>query len=415
MFSEFEKLELRLKEVLAVTQNDKIKKGILKMLDILDDVLVKKTKSVYYRDVSPLDVCISTVSQIRAISKAPEHVELVKQSILRNGKVNKALLLAQASSPGAYPYEVLNGIHRDTVTTDLIHAGNLPEDFDYPSVVIPASEYGVIHAVLPIIQGILNDHEPAKSNNTNDIQKVMESIVKTLNYNLNKEEDYDILISLCESLFQNITTTSLKTNLTRLKNKTNAARSDVLCETPDEFIKLFLTAHDGQAHDKKFNLCDFTIKPIKYTNCKVDFASVKGSVLDQLVPREAIFTYDNPNKKVVHVFACQDNKGDSQTTLKSREAYFKRLYKLWQVFDRIEPHLVAISPQNKASFEARIGGTIIMVRAEHAALSSSWVTITRQEILQQFKDKESGSALLCYKQDWIARPVLQAFLKAVTG
>ena len=169
--------------------NEKIKKGISKAVEILEDAKAKQKKSKYFEEVSPLHTGISKSSQGRAITCDPGNVTAIEQSVQRIRKIEKVLLLVAVANPGGdYQYETLNGVHRHTACANLMKKKVLSDDFTYPAIVIPVSDYGVLHPVIILIQSALNDHSPRKPSNTCDMQKGMEVFRQTQNYDLNKQE-----------------------------------------------------------------------------------------------------------------------------------------------------------------------------------------------------------------------------------
>ena len=179
------------------------------------------------------------------------------------------------------------------------------------------------------------------------------------------KKNYDLLIAVFTSTYTHADIKTIKSNLTRLKNKKNADRSDVVCAKPSEFIEYFLDAFSGSNTGKVNGVEYYKFEAGKktYKDCKVEFVSTKGSTHDQLFTRNALFKYKNPSKFVTQIFACQDGKGDSQTTVTSRLSYIKKLWQLYQVFGSkvfsAFPDLFVITPQNKGSFEARIDTELV--------------------------------------------------------
>ena len=413
LFTEFAELKKKLDKISSrsLSDSDEARRnGFKRMLKIVDDVLNNKKQSIYFREVCPLDSQISNQSQVRAITTNPDLLDDIKNSIIRGGSVNKSLLLAENHSNNR-SYEVWNGNHRHIASEQLkTEPDSSFKEFKYPAVVVPRADSSVILPALPVIQAMLNDHEPKQSNNENDIQKTMESIVRYKSgLDLSNKEDYENVLEICKVTFSHKSELTIKRSLTRLKNKIASENSDVYCAKPEEFVEKFLSAHDGKTGSgtkkSKYNNCNFNIEDDKYKNCKVSFMSNKGSVFDQAVFRDAKFKNANLDKKLVHVFACQDNKGDSQTTLKSRKAYFESLKNAYSLFgDKgVSPDIVAIAPQNRGRFKQDEEHVYL---AEKIEMPSHWIIIDRDEIVGHFKTRANHTGegeWLPYKQDWIAR------------
>ena len=406
MFNEIYKMKERLNNLANIFGDDPAnvlsKKGIDVVLKIIDDIKKNEEQSTYFRYISPLDTGISPLSQIRAIAVDPIHVKNVEESIFRHGKVLDVVLVARVPNPGGdYKYELLNGVHRDTAANNLIKSARVGEDFVYPAIVISPSEHGLISPVIPLLQGGLNDYVPTKGNNTNDMQKIMEAYLnRCTELDLNDPDDYAFLLSVFYATFLHAKKRTIKSNLTRLKNKRSASRSDVYCASPEDYIDDFLKTFSGYG---KRDSCAFTIDTKKYKNGKVSVVSVTGSSFDQLFPRTGLHKHNNPSSTILYLFACQDHKGDSQTTLTSRQAFFKRFWKLYRVFGsgafKGFPDLIAIAPQNKASFEARINDEIITTQPEHARVASSWIFVTKKQLYKQFT--QATNEFDSYKREWI--------------
>ena len=131
--------------------------------------------------------------------------------------------------------------------------------------------------------------------------------------------------------------------------------------------------------------------------------SIKGSTTEQLITRCAWSRYNNPSKLVKWVLACQDNKGDSQTTINSRIEFFAKLHMNYLTYAKSPVSIpfdsVVIAPQNTSGFVTRIGEEEIKANAERKEIASDWREVTQSEILKHFGSNSSTK----YKREWIVR------------
>ena len=407
-FEEIEELLSGINDVLKLVSNNEVQlpsaleQSFKEFKTLCKEILRDREKSEYFQLVSPFDVVRGSSSQGRAITTNPEHLIAVKESIRKANGVKVAGFLTQC--PKSNNKEIVNMNHRDAATEQLIEEGSLPEDYRYPAIVIPSDIAPSVKLAIEESQGILNSGLPKSLANTNDVQKDMTNFVNNYNVDLDDKKKYDSLVKYFDAKYSHVSKRTIKSNLTRVKNKKANFNGHVLCDTPKGFIGRFTKTHNIKPPTKKSKFHNIHVKNQQFKNCSIEFISTKGSVLDQRVWRDIKFKDENPAKPICHLFACQDNKGDPQTTIKSRETYFKHLYRIWRILDRLDADLVVISPQIESSFTAKIADIeTVIAKKEIPKLKSSWTIITKQELIAFYNSKDFDSTRP-YKTEWVSRP-----------
>jgi hypothetical protein len=336
----------------------------------------------------------------------PDHASQIGNSIVTAQRVFVAVFLRDFS--GGRNKEVINGNHRVEESQAGILNKLLPENFKIPAVCLTRELANSMAGALDEIQDLLNGGLPKKLNNTNDMIASMTKCVNDRNLDLSDKEQYDQLVRYFSKKYAHSPLKTVKGNATRVKRKKFLETCDVWCDTTQNFVNKFIDTHGAKKPAEKSEFYNFKIGKTKYKNCKLQVVSTKGSSYDQAFRRDCNFNHDNPDKTNVHLVACQVNKGDPQTTLKSRKSYFENMYKDWQRFGQYVPtpigaDLVVIVPQNMGSFETNIYGTgedSIITVPENKELSANWKILTREEIYQYFasNDCNAGSP---YLPEWI--------------
>ena len=416
-FEEINDLQCKITEILKKSKNKEINldsrliQSYKDLEKICADVLQNREHSKYFKRVSPYDVKMGPSSQGRAITIDPDHKASLKESVKKTGGPQVAMLLTEDSkSTGSYI--ISNGCHRDEVTKELITAGDLPEECTYPAVAIPAVERANVQYAIDEAQGILNSGFPKKLANTNSVGKDITNYVKNYNVDLEDEESYNNVVNYFNIKYSHVAESTIKSNVTRVKNK--LVVSDVFCATPEEFIKKFtdvfkINKPENKSEYWKVGKRVCTTKDYG-KQCQLRFISNKGSSIDQAVWRDIKFRNDNLEKKIAHILGCQDNKGDMQTTIKTRKAYFEHMYRMYRLLEGIADHLlpipdfVAIVPQNLQPFEVElaVGEAKLMTKKEIPTLKSSWIIVTREELLAYYESEEFSS-VRPYKPEWLLR------------
>jgi len=232
----------------------------------------------------------------------------VQQSILRSQNVTNPVLLVRTNK-GKHKYKLLNGGHRHKASKNLLDADQLPENFEYPAVVLGMKQYSELLPAISLIQGSLNDHPPRKSNNENDMGKIISDYVRTNKLDLENKEEYNKALNIFTNSFTHSNPKTIKGRLTSEKNRIKAEKSDVYCASPPLFVDKFIRTFNSILVDKKNKTYSQTIDGKNYNKAKLMFVSHKGSVIDQTASRTATYKYDNPSNQIIHLVGCQKNKG----------------------------------------------------------------------------------------------------------
>lgn len=407
-FKELERARDRIAEIQSIDTgaDPKFTDSLEKWHQILDDAVTNGVDSTYFDYVSPFSITISNRSQARAISKDPALVKSLEDSIARIGV--REPILASSSRDGDQK-EVLNGVNRTAAAKNLKKTKD-HKDLMLPAIVIPYSEHGDLEPALPAVQAILNEHMPCKTNNTNDVQKTMAGLVETLDLDIveggKKSADYRKLVSYASIIFAHKSQKAILNNATRLMNKMAANRSDVTCGSPGEFLEHFREAFGATHPDVNKDLYNVKIGNALFKKASLVFMSTKGSTADQLLFRSAIDKLKDPNTPIICVFADQDNGGDSQTTIRSRETILKKVYLSGDVFkDGVPFDVIAIAPQNRNSFLARLeNNTVVETEPENIEQVQDWIIISKKEYKDYYeKVKVKEENLGTYKKEWVVR------------
>jgi hypothetical protein len=392
MLQEFKNLKTKLDNLVKIESIDNIT-ALKEMLIVTDDIIENKQKSKYFQYVSPYDVVVEDTSQCRAITIDPDTLHSVQQSILRSKNVTNPVLLVRTNK-GKHKYKLLNGGHRHKASKNLLDTDELPENFQYPAVVLEIKQYSELLPAISLIQGSLNDHPPRKSNTENDIGKVISDYIRTNKIDLENKEEYNKAFNIFTNSFAHSNPKTIKRRLTSEKNRIKMERSDVYCASSTVFKNKFIEVFKGTPDL-------LTIDNKEYNNPNLVFISNRGSTIDQALIRSAMYNYDNPSKQTIYVIACERNKGDGQGTILSRIQCFNKLKKAWLTTDKCEkfiPDLAVVVPQNMSRQTCRINDSLLVARPEKINSQKSWIRITKQEILSHFKTDTEA-----FKEEWLIR------------
>ena len=379
------------------------------LLEFCTTVLDEGETSKHFQNVSPMSLERTKDSQGRAVTIDPDHAAAVKASIVKAQKVFVAGFVAECS--GGKKYKVINMNHRHQESKNAIVERLLSEDFTLPVVIVPFELAATAGLAISEIQCLMNSGLPKKLGNGNDCISNMTKTVSNLGLDLSDEETYSAFVGYYSTKYPQISHRTIKGNATRVMNKKALNDCDVWCANTKEFIDSFLKTHKAKKVTPKSEYFNFIKDGVSHKNCKIQFISTKGSCYDQSFRRDINFNIDNPGKKIVHLVGCQVNKGDPQTTIKSRATYFTNLYKDWKTIgkhlpatNKIGAELVIIVPQNEGQVEIRGYGAdaeeLITTKAEANELKDHWNCITRQEIYAHFDSKDCTPSKP-YKKEWL--------------
>jgi|TARA_R110000824_G_scaffold75121_6_gene190739 hypothetical protein len=379
------------------------------LLEFCRTVLNEGENSKHFQNISPMSLERTEDSQGRAVTIDPDHATAVKASIVKAQKVFVAGFVAECS--GGKKYKVINMNHRHEQSKSAIVERLLPATFTLPVVIVPFALAATVGLAIAEIQDILNSGLPKKLANSNDCVSSMTKMASNYSLDLSNEKTYEAFVKYYSTKFPQTALKTIKSNATRVHNKKALNDCSVWCANTKEFVENFTRVHDATKPTPGSEYYNFSKDGMDYKNCKLQFISTKGSCYDQAFRRDINFNFDEPGKKVVHLVGCQVNKGDPQTTIKSRATYFTQLYKDWlrigkylPLTSKIGAELVIIVPQNEGQVEIRGYGAdeekLNTTETENKELKADWRCITRQEIYAYFN---SGDCLSSkpYKTEWL--------------
>ena len=379
------------------------------LLEFCTTVLDEGETSKHFQNVSPMSLERTKDSQGRAVTTDPDHGTALKASIVKAQEVFVAGFVAECS--GGKKYKVINMNHRHEQSKNAIVEGLLLADFTLPVVIVPFGLAATAGLAISEIQCLMNSGLPKKLANGNDCISNMTKTVSNRSLDLSDEETYNAFVKYYSTKYPQISHKTIKSNATRVMNKKALNDCDVWCANTKEFTDSFVKIHKAKKVTPTSDFYNFTKDGVTHKNCKIQFISTKGSCYDQSFRRDINFNVDHPGKKIVHLVGCQVNKGDPQTTIKSRATYFTQLYKDWlrigkhlPLTSKIGAELVIIVPQNEGQVEIRGYGAdaeeLITTKTETKELKDHWLCITRQEIYAHFDSKDCDSSKP-YKKEWL--------------
>lgn len=358
------------------------------LIKIISDFIAMGEKHPYFELLEPELYELASYSQARSISIREDNKEPLSNNIANYGGVKVPLIVEKypCSSNTGKKGAILDGVTRHSAVLELKENKVLPQDYKYPCLAIPPSEIPKIKAAIVTLQHAANQPDPKAANNSNDLGKFLVSHMESHKLDLEKESDVKELTDLASIIYINLKPSTIKSRVTQLRNKVKQQLSDVFITDTKKFVK---------------KSEDF-FKPRKLE--KRTFVSLKGNLFVQRFGIEAVHKYDNPSDHFVWVFADQEGKGSSQTTINSRIGFFEKLYKTWyELGNGVLPETILIAPQNTSSFTARIDDDEVTTESEHFENKKHWIVVNKNEILKVFQQKKSGKTALFYKKDWICR------------
>jgi hypothetical protein len=169
---------------------------------------------------------------------------------------------------------------------------------------------------------------------------------------------------------------------------------------------------------KAYNSENVILEFLELVETRISFASMTGSALHQLFPRQMLAIFEQSCEQFVEVFASQNNGGDMETVIKERISWFEYKFKMYKIAlkknfapeEFLEPKYYIVTPQLKGTTSTSlITGKKESILAEEVEIyepkSKESILLRRQP---DFKIISKAEMLNCFengkafKPEWIA-------------
>ena len=440
LFDEVRNLKERIPDLVDYEKehgnSDDVKKWA-KVSEVCDDLLENGVKSKFFEWRKPCRVLRKATSQIRSITIVPTAVGKIRDTLKSSTPIRNPIWTIDIETLVDHDCVLFNGGHRHVACEEEINAGNLPQEYHYPTVFIPRNIADEIKPIISSLQAILNDHLPASGNDKNSVQKHLKEKIVEWGWteSVIDEEKKEKILKYALVIFMNsMSPKGIKGNVTRLQNKLREQNGHVLAANPEEFVSRFVSFANYRKSEpgdkdivfskpKLYTKKVVDVPFLNLTNTSINFVSTKGSVLDQLGKRQKGSSHDGECDNIIEVFAAQDHGGDFDAVLRSRMSYFEDKFRFWSIAtisinpetgrpwggykDDVVPDYFVISPQLKGDCDTSLFGKKVNILQEETELVLSdkpyenkipdYIIVSREELIECFK---TGKA---YRKEWIAK------------
>lgn len=407
-YQEFEYSCEKLKEMINTNAYSSIQLGLLRMLDIFEDVLKNKENSQFFKKISPYNVEVNKGSQIRAVNIEPQIVEKLRKEIEFCGVKMPLLVVESQSNNGVY--ELLNGNHRHEACLKSLEKDSkkLTVNYEYPCVVINKGDRSITGGVWQYAQIFLNHVNTKVGNDENDIITVLENHARDNNLDLNNQLDKDSLVKLCILLSGKHGERGAKNVVTRIQKNFKVKNSGIIQNSPEKsifnFIDKYKFTEGKKSKGENRKIYHGNFQNSKFEGC-VEFVSMVGSSFDQRFLRDMRWAKANKNKSQIFILSAQKTGGSVNTVIAQRQEFFRKLDELYKEFGNkgIWCDYVVIDSQIRNDLSnIEIDGTFYAIKAEN---THTYKIISKDDIISNFQKGK------IYKLEWLFSENIQNHLK----
>ena len=406
-------------------------KALEELVETLEDFLTNKEKSQYYKEYQPCRIQMEGDEDRQARSKTLSNGNYKKtyNSVVSTGKVTSPVWASERVSINTdYDAGLSNGTHRVTVGDEGVKKGALTRDFHIPAFQTSKNldQRLQLNGVKLLLQQSLNDHEPREASSKKDISKLVRKLMA--------EQIGELSIkNIVRTVTANSFTDKQIDSIINRVIKSNAKASSDTLEHPScmsvykQYTETFeVYRGDGtraeKAKDVKPEKNRKTDKPVFHTNHTINknekiFISAvteEGSSFDQLYTRDIKrYASKSSNERIMHLWNCKDTKGEAQTVINKRIAYFADLRELYRDTklltggkEGVLPvDYVIVLPQIKHSCDIEIDEVRYKIAGETGVNSRNnrKRVIPRQDILDWITGKPNSKTI----EDFVFFDVLQ--------